>query len=51
MWKISLILDLPITYNDIFKVSSVPCIIPDFNLVSCEWHNFTFKVLYWVVLY
>ena len=25
--------------------------IPDFNLLSCELDNFTFKVLYWVALY
>ena len=25
--------------------------IPDFNLLSCKLDNFTFKVLYWVILY
>ena len=25
------------------KVTSVPFYIPDFNLLSCEWDNFTFK--------
>ena len=29
-----------------FKVTSVPCFIPDFNSLSCELDNFTFKVLY-----
>ena len=34
-----------------FRVTSVLFFIPDFNLLSCEFDSFTFKVLYWVVLY
>ena len=29
-----------------FKFTSVPFFIPDFNLLNCELHNFTFKALY-----
>ena len=29
-----------------FKVTLVPFFIPDFNLLSCELDNFTFKQLY-----
>ena len=34
------------TFDEIFKVTSVPFFIPNFNLLSCELDNFTFKVLY-----
>ena len=34
------------TFDEIFKITSVPFYIPDFNLLSCELGNFTFKVLY-----
>ena len=34
-----------------FEVTSTPFFIPNFNLLSCELDNFTFKVLYWVILY
>ena len=27
-----------------YNVTSVPFFIPDFNLVSCELDNFTFKI-------
>ena len=36
----------PITFDEKFKVTSVPVFILDFNLLSCELDNFTFKVLY-----
>ena len=40
-----------IIFDDRFKVISVSFFIPDFNLLSCELDNFTFKVfriiLYW----
>ena len=36
---------LPIAFDEIFKVTSVPCFIPDFNLSSFELDNFAFKVL------
>ena len=34
-----------------FEVTSVLAFIPDFNLLSCEIDNFTFKVLHSVILY
>ena len=34
-------LDLPITFDKRFKVTSVPFCIPDFNLLSGELDNFT----------
>ena len=34
-----------------FKVTSVPVFIPDFNVLSCELFNFTFKILSWIFLY
>ena len=38
------------TFDEIFKVTSVPLFIPNFNLLSCELDYFMFKVLYWVIL-
>ena len=39
------------TFDESFKVTLVPFVIPDFNLLSCKVDNFTLKVLYWVILY
>ena len=39
-------LELPTTFEEIFKITLAPFFIPDFNLLSCELENFTFKVLY-----
>ena len=39
------------TFGESFKVISVPFFIPNFNLLSWEIDNYTFKVLYWVILY
>ena len=44
-------LESPITFDERFKVTSVPIFVPDFSLLSCELDNFTFKVLYLVPLY
>ena len=44
--KLASSLELPITFDERFKVTSVLFFIPDFNLLSCELDNFTFKVLY-----
>ena len=33
-------------FDESFKVTSVSVFTPDFNLLSCELENFTFKVLY-----
>ena len=32
-------LESPTPFDEIFKVSSVPFFIPDFNLLSCELNN------------
>ena len=37
-------LEPPATFDENFKVASVPFFIPDFNLLSCELENFTHKV-------
>ena len=39
-------LEPPTTFEKNFKVTSFLFFIPDFNLLSCELDNFTFKVLY-----
>ena len=44
-------LELPITFDEKFKVTWAPFFIPNFGLLSFELDNFTFKRLYWVVLY
>ena len=44
-------LESPTTFDEIFKVTSVPFFIHDFDLLSCELDNFTFKRIYWVYLY
>ena len=38
--------ELPTIFDDYLKTTSVPFFIADFNLVSCEFDNFTFKLLY-----
>ena len=37
--------ELPITFDEGFKVTSAPFFIPDFNLLSFELDHFMFKVL------
>ena len=44
-------LEFSTTFDERFKVPSVPFFIADFKLLSCELKNFTFYVLYWVILY
>ena len=44
-------LELPIIFNERFRVNSVPFFSPDFNLLICELDNYIFQVLYGVVLY
>ena len=34
-------LESPATFDEIFKVTSIPFFIPDFDLLSCELVNFT----------
>ena len=36
----------PTTFNESYKFILLPLFIPDFNLLSCESDNFTFKMLY-----
>ena len=44
--KLDPLLELPTTFDESFKITSVPFIIPDFDLLmSCVSDNFTFKVL------
>ena len=45
MKKIFSSLESSTTFDEIFKVTSVPFFIPDFNLLSRKLHNFTLKVL------
>ena len=47
--KLFLSLQLPITFEERFKVTSVTFLIPYFDLLSCELGNFTREVLYWVI--
>ena len=49
--KLFLSLELSITFDESFKVTLVSFFIPDFNLLSCELDSFSFKVLYWVILF
>ena len=49
--KLVLSSELPIVFNDNVKTISVLLFIADFNLLSCEFYSFTFKVLYWAILY
>ena len=37
---------MQITFDERFKLTSVPFSIPDFNFLSFELDNFTFEVLY-----
>ena len=41
-------LQSPTTFDERFKVTSVPFFIPDF---SCELDDFTFKILFCVISY
>ena len=36
-------LESPTTFDESFKVTSVPFFFPDFNSLSCELDNFTFQ--------
>ena len=44
--KLFSLLESPITFEGIFKVTSVPFFILNFSLLSCELDNYTLKVLY-----
>ena len=52
LWgKIFSPLESPAKFYDIFKVISETFFVPGFVLLICELDNFTFKVLYRVILY
>ena len=44
--KLVLRLELAITFDERFKITSVLLFIPGFTLLSCQLHSFTFKLLY-----
>ena len=47
LWgKLVLSSELPIIFNDNLRSTSVLFYIADFNLLSCEFDSFTFKLLY-----
>ena len=41
-------LEQPITFDERFKVTSVPFLVPDFNLLSWELDNFTLHLNYYI---
>ena len=41
-----LALESPISFDERFRITSVPFCIPDFNSLGCELNNFTFQVSY-----
>ena len=43
-------LKLPVTFDERFKVISVPFFILDFDLLSCELDNLTIKMLHRLIL-
>ena len=49
--KLASLLESPIMLGDNLNTTSVSFFIADLNLLSCEFHNFTFKILYCVILY
>ena len=51
MRKIIPSLEAPTRFNESFKFTSAPFFICDFNLLTCGFNYFTFKVLYWVILH
>ena len=44
-------LESPTIFDENFQVNSVSISVYSFNLLSYGLHNFTFKVLYWVIVY
>ena len=41
-----LALESPISFDERFRITSVPFCIPDFNSLGYELNNFTFQVSY-----
>ena len=50
LWE-KLVSSSPKIFDDSHKVTSVVYFVADFNLFSCEFHNDTFTVLHWIILY
>ena len=48
--KLVSLLELPIKFDERFKVTSVSFFIRDFNLLRCELHICTFNLLYHFIL-
>ena len=44
--KLVLSLELPVIFDDNLKTVSVLFFVADFNLLSCEFDSFTFKLFY-----
>ena len=52
LWeKLFSCLESPITFDERFKITSVPIFISNFNLLSYELDSFTSRLLYCVILY
>ena len=49
--KLVSLVESSITFDERFQVTLVPFFNPEFNLLSYELNNFTFKVLHLVILY
>ena len=43
-------LESPITFDERFKITSVPLSIPDVNLLSCELDNITFILSHFILI-
>ena len=43
--------EVPFIFYDNLKNISVSFFIVDFNLLSCEFDSFIFKLLYWIILH
>ena len=43
-------LESPITFDERFKITSVPLSIPDVNLLSCEVDNITFILSHFILI-
>ena len=41
--KLLALLESPTTFDEIFKVSSAPFVIPNVNLLSCKLHSLSLK--------
>ena len=44
-------LGLPIIFDDNLKIALDLFFIADYNLLSCEFDSFAYKLLFWVIVY